>query len=257
MNGVLEESQISAAEDLVNEVGKMEGVSAFVDKSTSGTQARPIVNLTVSPENWRKVAESMFSDHGIDYCSMITGIHWPESSDKNWEVIYHFLRTGVKNPPIVDGVVEPIITNSSQLKGSDVPLEIQISIPLQETRNPKVASIQDIWVGADWNEKETWDLQYQQALAYKESGSTGTLLKLLADAKGVTPSNFADSIIKNNEEYQTKVAKVLAISTKLRKDLKNCTTIAQVQTFVEKYLEVSFGKDVAEVTPMRTLFKNI
>ena len=158
MNGVSEESQISAAEDLVNEIGKMEGVSAFVDKRTSGTQARPIVNLTVSPENWRKVAESMFSDHGIDYCSMITGIHWPESSDKQWELIYHFLRTGVKNPPIVDGVVEPIITNSSQLKGSDVPLEIQISIPLQETREPKVASIQDIWVGADWNEKETWDL---------------------------------------------------------------------------------------------------
>ena len=106
-------------------------------------------------------------------------------------------------------------------------------------------------------EKETWDLQYQQALAYKESGSTGTLLKLLADAKGVTPSNFADSIIKNNEEYQTKVAKVLAVSTKLRKDLNNCTTIAQVQEFVEKYLEVDFGKNVAEVTPMRTLFKNI
>ena len=62
---------------------------------------------------------------------------------------------------------------------------------------------------------------------------------------------------KNNEEYQTKVAKVLAVSTKLRKDLNNCTTIAQVQEFVEKYLEVDFGKNVAEVTPMRTLFKNI
>ena len=106
-------------------------------------------------------------------------------------------------------------------------------------------------------EKETWNLQYQQALSHKESGSTGTLLRLLADAKGVTPSNFADSIIKNNEEYQTKVAKVLAVSTKLRKDLNNCTTIALVQEFVEKYLEVDFGKDVVGKTPMRTLFKNI
>ena len=106
-------------------------------------------------------------------------------------------------------------------------------------------------------EKETWDLQYTQALSHRSTGSTGTLLRLLADAKGVTPSNFADSIIRNNEDYQTKVAKVLAVSTKLRKDLKNCTTIAQVQAFVEKYLEVDYGRNVAEVTPMRTLFKNI
>jgi NADH:ubiquinone oxidoreductase subunit C len=158
MNGVSEESQISAAEDMVNEIGKMVGVSSFVDKRANGTQVRPVVNLTISPDNWRKVAESLFTDYGIDYCSMITGIHWPDSSDKQWEVVYHFLRTGIKNPPIVDGVVEPIITNSSELEGSDVPLEIQISIPISETRNPKVASVQDIWVGADWNEKETWDL---------------------------------------------------------------------------------------------------
>ncbi len=158
MNGVSEESQISAAEDLVEIIGRMPGVISSVDKRNSGTQIRPIVNLIVSPENWREVAKSLFADHGIDYCSMITGIHWPESTEKQWEVVYHFLRTGVKDPPIVDGVVEPIITNSSILKGSDVPLEIQISIPLAETRNPSVASIQDIWVGADWNEKETWDL---------------------------------------------------------------------------------------------------
>ena len=55
----------------------------MVDKRTSGTQDRPVVNLIVAPENWRKVARIYDSDHGIDYCSMITGIHWPESSDKH------------------------------------------------------------------------------------------------------------------------------------------------------------------------------
>ena len=89
---------------------------------------------------------------------MITGIHWPESKDKNWEIIYHFLRTGVKNPPHSEGVVQPIITNNSELTGSDVPLELEVTIHLGDTRTPSVASIQDIWVGADWNEKETWDL---------------------------------------------------------------------------------------------------
>ena len=42
--------------------------------------------------------------------------------------------------------------------GADVPLEIEVRIALPETTDPKVASVQDIWVGADWNEKETWDL---------------------------------------------------------------------------------------------------
>ncbi|MEC7704507.1 MAG: NADH-quinone oxidoreductase subunit C, partial [Candidatus Thermoplasmatota archaeon] len=29
---------------------------------------------------------------------------------------------------------------------------------LPSTREPKVPSVADIWIGADWNEKETWDL---------------------------------------------------------------------------------------------------
>ena len=46
------------------------------------------------------LAEKLHSTHEVDYCSMITGIHWPDGpSEKKWEVVYHFLRTGVKNPP--------------------------------------------------------------------------------------------------------------------------------------------------------------
>ena len=39
-----------------------------------------------------------------------------------------------------------------------MPLELEISIPIPETRTPSIPSVQHIWVGADWNEKETWDL---------------------------------------------------------------------------------------------------
>lgn len=105
-------------------------------------------------------------------------------------------------------------------------------------------------------EKETWDLQYSQALEYKRTQSAGTLINELAKAKGVTVPNLVESIIRNNEEYQKKVAKVLAVATRLRKELKNCTTIAQVQTFAEKYLELDYGKGV-EPTPARDLFNNI
>jgi|TARA_B110000914_G_scaffold179521_1_gene161563 NADH:ubiquinone oxidoreductase subunit C len=155
---VSEKTQQAAAEKLAEALGKMEGVESSVDVRTSGTQNRPIVNASVSPENWRKVAEELKNKHEVDHCSMITGIHWPESTDKTWEVVYHFLRTGIKNPVIEEGLVVPNIVNFSKVKGKQVPLEIQISVKIQATRTPSLASIQDIWVGADWNEKETWDL---------------------------------------------------------------------------------------------------
>ena len=92
--------------------------------------------------------------HEVDHCSMITGIHWPDSSDKNWEVIYHFLRTGVKDPEITEdgSSIIPNITEPKKLSGKEVPLEIQVNIAIPETRTPSVSSVQDIWVGADWNE---------------------------------------------------------------------------------------------------------
>ena len=158
MRVVSEKIQQEAAEKLSSSLEKMEGVKSTVDIRTSGTQNRPIVTAIVSPENWRKVAEELKNKHSVDHCSMITGIHWPDSSDKKWEVVYHFLRTGITNPVIEDGLVVPNIVDFSKVKGKNVPLEIQISVKIGDTRTPSVSSVQDLWVGADWNEKETWDL---------------------------------------------------------------------------------------------------
>ena len=154
------EDQNEAAMQLVNSLIALEGVTGEVLSRTSGTQTRNIAHLQCEPSSWRKVAETMKYDHEVDHCSMITGIHWPDSSDKNWEVIYHFLRTGVKDPEITEdgSSIIPNITEPKKLSGKEVPLEIQVNIAIPETRTPSVSSVQDIWVGADWNEKETWDL---------------------------------------------------------------------------------------------------
>jgi len=158
MRVVSEKTQSAAAEKIAKSLSKMDGVKASVDERTNGTQNRYIVTVDVDVENWRATAESLRNDHEVDYCSMITGIHWPESEEKTWEIVYHFLRTGVTDPAIEEGLVVPNIVDFSKVKGKNVPLELQISIILGETRTPSVASVQDIWVGADWNEKETWDL---------------------------------------------------------------------------------------------------
>tara|TARA_B100000579_G_scaffold71348_1_gene54502 strand:- start:1930 stop:2589 length:660 start_codon:yes stop_codon:yes gene_type:complete len=152
-------SQKAAAESMCNALSSMDGVNAEVSERTSGTNPRNVVSVDCASESWRELAERMRVEHGVDHCSMITGIHWPEGgAEKNWEVVYHFMRMGISNPPVVDGMVQPIMTDPTTVEGADVPLEIEVRIALPETRDPKVASVQDIWVGADWNEKETWDL---------------------------------------------------------------------------------------------------
>jgi len=144
---------------MASDLSSMGGVSAEVSDRSSGTNPRSVVSVDCSPESWRQLAERLRGEHGVDYCSMITGIHWPEGPpDKNWEVIYHFLRMNVSDPPVVDGMVQPIVVDPTKVQGNAVPLEVEVRVALPETREPSVASVQDIWVGADWNEKETWDL---------------------------------------------------------------------------------------------------
>ena len=151
--------QKSAAEEMASSLSSMDGVSAQVSERSSGTNQRNVVSIDCTAEVWRDLAEALKGEHGVDYCSMITGIHWPEGGpDKNWEVVYHFLRMNISDPPVVDGIVQPVIVDPAKVRGTTVPLEIEVKIYIPETREPSVASVQDIWVGADWNEKETWDL---------------------------------------------------------------------------------------------------
>ena len=151
--------QKSAAEQMASALSSMDGVSAEVSERSSGTNPRNVVSIECTADRWRALAEALKSEHGVDYCSMITGIHWPEGGpDKNWEVVYHFLRMNISDPPVVDGMVQPVIVDPTKVKGASVPLEIEVRIYIPESREPSVASVQDIWVGADWNEKETWDL---------------------------------------------------------------------------------------------------
>ena len=152
------EAQQKAAEELASFMSDVDGVSAKLDSRSSGTQVRHTVSATCTPDSWRGLAQMLASEHHVDHCSMITGIHWPEAADKTWEVVYHLMRTGVRDPASIEGVVQPNITDAESLNGSEIPMEIQISISLPDTREPAVASVQDLWVGADWNEKETWDL---------------------------------------------------------------------------------------------------
>ena len=79
-------AQQKSAEELAKAISTIDGVSAELDSRSSGTQVRHTVSSTCTPESWRGLAETRDVDHGIEYCSMISGIHWPQAGDKTREV---------------------------------------------------------------------------------------------------------------------------------------------------------------------------
>ena len=91
-------------------------------------------------------------DHLVDHCSTITGIHWPDSKEKLGTDL-SFPRTGFGSETTENG--SSIIKHHRyQNLREHRPIEIQVNVAIPETRTPSIASVQDIWIGADWNEKK-------------------------------------------------------------------------------------------------------
>jgi len=113
------------------------------------------VRITAPPQHWTALAKFLRFDVGVNYCSMVTGTHFPEGGpERGWEVAYHLMRQPVTDQAPHTNTVHV----AEQLTGNDIPLEVEVVIALPQGDQPTVPSVQGVWVGADWNEKETWDL---------------------------------------------------------------------------------------------------
>ncbi len=154
---VSNEQSDSAAESCVAILTKRFGGSEVTSTVEHHSNAfkMAFVRVQCPPQHWPAVAKSLRFDHGANYCSMVTGTHFPDGGDdRGWEVVYHLMRQ-----PVVDQ--KPFTSTvlvASKLTGSDIPLEFEIIVTLPQGDEPSVPSVQKVWVGADWNEKETWDL---------------------------------------------------------------------------------------------------
>jgi len=154
---VSNEQSDSAAESCVATLTKRFGgsdVTSTVEHHSNAFKMA-FVRVQCPPQHWPAVAKSLRFDHGANYCSMVTGTHFPDGGDdRGWEVVYHLMRQ-----PVVDQ--KPFTSTvlvASKLTGTDIPLEFEIIVTLPQGDEPSVPSVQNVWVGADWNEKETWDL---------------------------------------------------------------------------------------------------
>ena len=156
MTITLEQNAIAVTEcaDAINDRFSGSGINADIIQH-SNAKKYSFVKVTTPPQHWQALAKWMKFEGGVNYCSMVTGTHFPDGGDeRGWEVVYHLLRQ-----PIVDQLPNTsTVFVAEKMLGSQIPVEFEVVISLPNNDTPSVPTVQHIWVGADWNEKETWDL---------------------------------------------------------------------------------------------------
>lgn len=156
MTITLEQNAIAVTEcaDAINDRFSGSGINADIIQH-SNAKKYSFVRVTTPPQHWQALAKWMKFEGGVNYCSMVTGTHFPDGGDeRGWEVVYHLLRQ-----PIVDQLPNTsTVFVAEKMLGSQIPVEFEVVISLPNNDTPSVPTVQHIWVGADWNEKETWDL---------------------------------------------------------------------------------------------------
>jgi NADH/F420H2 dehydrogenase subunit C len=85
--------------------------------------------ILVKADNLVELAQHLRDEEGYDYCSSITGVDYPD----RFEVVYHLY--------------------SMKKEGGPVILKVHAS-----REEPEVPSVVSLWPGADWQEREVWDL---------------------------------------------------------------------------------------------------
>ena len=96
-----------------------------------------VVKLNITKEVSKDFFVKLKNDFGFEHCSLITAI----DNQPQFELVYHFSA--------INGSV--FVKDSS----SAVMAEIHIFL---ERDTPTVESVSDLWFGANWHEREAYDL---------------------------------------------------------------------------------------------------
>ena len=156
MKITLEQNAVAVTEcaDAINDRFSGSGINADIIQH-SNAKKYSFVRVTTPPQHRQALAKWMKFEVGVNYCSMVTGTHYPDGGEeRGWEVVYHLLRQ-----PIVNQIPDTnTVYVAEKMLGSQVPVEFEVIINLPNNDTPSVPTVQHIWGGADWNEKETWDL---------------------------------------------------------------------------------------------------
>ncbi len=85
--------------------------------------------VLVKSENLVELAQYLRDEEGRDYCSSITPVDYPEY----FEIVYHLYSTKNEGGPVI--------------------LKVRV-----DREDAHVPSVTPLWTGANWQEREAWDL---------------------------------------------------------------------------------------------------
>jgi NADH-quinone oxidoreductase subunit C len=123
---------------------------AVVESVTSGRH--PF--LRVGVERLRDVCLLVRDDTDLrmDCCHLLSGVDWPAKKPgekAEMEVLYHLVSYERRPDPVYRS------RDPRKNEKNDAWLCLKVRVPREK---PEVPSVMDLWTGADWHERETWDL---------------------------------------------------------------------------------------------------
>jgi len=109
--------------------------------------------IRVTPAGLRDAARLLRDDPTtrLDCCHLISGVDWPAKKPgetAELEVVYHLVSYALP--------FDPAYRTRRALNAKNDPwVALKVRVPREK---PEVPSVLDIWTGADWHERETYDL---------------------------------------------------------------------------------------------------
>ena len=115
----------------------MQQLSASKGVSDVSLVRKNVVKFNLEKDNSKECFKDLKDKFGFEHCSLITAI----DNQPEFELVYHFTS----------------VNKSVTVSSSDLSVMAEVHIYLDRD-TPTIESISDLWGGANWHEREAFDL---------------------------------------------------------------------------------------------------
>ena len=122
--------------------------------------------IRVDRSEWRRVADTLRVEHGFDYFCFLSGIDWLKSPELSTR--YEQVYGAIEGEEAPDQDASPYLGNrvgggegrfTVFLRLQNVHRKIGITVKADlDDVNPAIDTITPVFRGADWHERETWEM---------------------------------------------------------------------------------------------------
>jgi NADH-quinone oxidoreductase subunit C len=124
--------------------------AAFPDAVVAAEEGGRHPFIRVRPERLKEACLLLRDDPDLrlDCCHLVSGVDWPAKKPGETgelEAVYHLVSYARKPDPAY----------RKRAGKNDAWVALKVRVPRDKAEVP---SVLDVWTGADWHERETWDL---------------------------------------------------------------------------------------------------